>query len=121
MNATFYPSFRFRDADAEMQWLGETLGFEPGGLYRDDAGRIRHGELWLDGAAIMFGEGDPADGQSGVYIAIDDVDGLYERARAAGAEFERELQDTDYGSREFAARDPEGVVWSFGSYRATRE
>ncbi len=25
--------------------------------------------------------------------------------------------DTDYGSRDFAARDPEGNRWSFGTYR----
>ena len=27
------------------------------------------------------------------------------------------LTDQDYGSREFAARDPHGNVWSFGTYR----
>ena len=26
------------------------------------------------------------------------------------------LTDTDYGSRDFSARDPEGNVWSFGTY-----
>jgi hypothetical protein len=25
--------------------------------------------------------------------------------------------DTDYGSRDFAVRDPEGNRWSFGTYR----
>ena len=25
--------------------------------------------------------------------------------------------DQDYGSREFAARDPDGNLWSFGTYR----
>jgi uncharacterized glyoxalase superfamily protein PhnB len=25
--------------------------------------------------------------------------------------------DTDYGSRDFAAQDPEGNRWSFGTYR----
>jgi uncharacterized glyoxalase superfamily protein PhnB len=39
-----------------------------------------------------------------------------ERARAAGADVARELTDMDYGSREFSARDPEGNVWSFGTY-----
>jgi len=29
----------------------------------------------------------------------------------------RDLQDTDYGSREYSVRDPEGNVWSFGTYR----
>jgi len=28
-----------------------------------------------------------------------------------------ELNDTDYGSREFSVRDPEGNLWSFGTYR----
>ena len=28
-----------------------------------------------------------------------------------------ELTDQDYGSREYAARDPEGNLWSFGTYR----
>jgi uncharacterized glyoxalase superfamily protein PhnB len=28
-----------------------------------------------------------------------------------------ELHDTDYGSRDFAVRDPEGNRWSFGTYR----
>jgi uncharacterized glyoxalase superfamily protein PhnB len=32
----------------------------------------------------------------------------------------RELTDQDYGSREFAARDPEGNLWSFGTYRPAR-
>ena len=43
--------------------------------------------------------------------------GLYERARAAGAEIIRVPLDTDCGSRDFAARDPEGNRWSFGTYR----
>jgi uncharacterized glyoxalase superfamily protein PhnB len=40
-----------------------------------------------------------------------------ERARANGAEIVRELTDEDYGSRGYTARDPEGNLWSFGTYR----
>ena len=29
----------------------------------------------------------------------------------------REIEDTDYGSREYTARDLEGHEWSFGTYR----
>lgn len=117
MSATFYPSFRYPDADAAIAWLGEAFGFEPGETYRDDAGRVRHAELWLDGAAIMLGEGDASGG--GAYIAVDDVDTLYERATAAGVEIERPLGDTSYGSREFATRDLAGLTWYFGDYRPT--
>ena len=44
-------------------------------------------------------------------------DELYARATAAGAEVLAPLYDTDYGSRDFAVRDPEGNRWSFGTYR----
>ena len=47
---------------------------------------------------------------------VEDPDALYERAKSAGADISRELQDMDYGSREFSARDPEGNAWSFGTY-----
>ncbi len=51
-----------------------------------------------------------------MYLVTDDPDGLYARATAAGAEVIRELNDTDYGSRDFSVRDPEGTIWSFGTY-----
>ena len=118
MSATFYPSVRYPDADAAIAWLGDAFGFVPGDVHRDDSGRVRHAELWLDGAAIMLGEGDASGGDA--YTAVDDVDGLFERASSAGAEITRPLGDTDYGSREFAARDLAGLTWYFGNYRPTR-
>ena len=58
-----------------------------------------------------------APGSFGAYAVTGDPDGLCARARAAGAQIVLELNDTDYGSRDFAARDPEGNLWSFGTYR----
>src|SRR5579871_5609690 len=52
----------------------------------------------------------------GVYVCVAAVDALWERAVAAGAAVVRPLADTHYGSREFSVRDPEGHVWSFGTY-----
>jgi uncharacterized glyoxalase superfamily protein PhnB len=51
------------------------------------------------------------------YVVTDDPDGLFARATAAGAEVLSGLHETDYGSRDFAVRDPEGNRWSFGTYR----
>ena len=56
-----------------------------------------------------------------VYVVVDDPDAHCERARAAGAAITTEVYDTDYGSREYAARDLEGNVWSFGTYRPAAE
>lgn len=36
---------------------------------------------------------------------------------APGVTMIRPLASTDYGSQEFAVRDPEGNQWSFGTYR----
>jgi uncharacterized glyoxalase superfamily protein PhnB len=58
----------------------------------------------------------PAGARAVLGVVTDQPDALYERARAAGARVVRELHDEDYGSREFTARDPEGVYWSFGTY-----
>jgi uncharacterized glyoxalase superfamily protein PhnB len=51
-----------------------------------------------------------------VYVVCDNPDELFERAVGAGAELVRGLRDEDYGSRGFTVRDPEGNLWSFGTY-----
>jgi hypothetical protein len=43
-------------------------------------------------------------------------DAHHARAVAHGAEIVLELEDQSYGSRDYAARDPEGNLWSFGTY-----
>lgn len=60
---------------------------------------------------------DVLTARRGIYVAVDDADAHFERAKAAGAEITRELEDTEYDSREYSARDPEGYHWSFGTYR----
>jgi uncharacterized glyoxalase superfamily protein PhnB len=120
-----YPTFRYRDADAGLDFLKRAFGFEELNVYRDDSGAISHAELHLGPGIVMFGaesrnaaEGlDVKAGGASVYIAVEDTDALFERASAAGAEIVRGLTDTDYGSREFSAKDPEGNRWSFGTYQ----
>jgi hypothetical protein len=51
-----------------------------------------------------------------VYIDCDDPGALFDRAVASGAEVVRGLKEEDYGSRGFTVRDPEGNLWSFGTY-----
>jgi uncharacterized glyoxalase superfamily protein PhnB len=122
----FYPNLLYADADAAIEWLERTLGFERGEVHRDDDGKIAHAELSLDSSVIMLGtagvgrEPFRSLGAGGglVYVAVDDVDSLYERARGAGADVALEVMDTDYGSRDFTLRDPEGTLWSFGTYRS---
>jgi uncharacterized glyoxalase superfamily protein PhnB len=47
-----------------------------------------------------------------VCVTVDDVDAVFEQARAAGAEITEEPTDQEYGERRFMARDPEGHAWA---------
>lgn len=120
---TIFPALRYRDAPAAIEWLGRAFGFEPRTVVDGEGGAVAHAELVLGNAMIMLGsvrEGDayaPPPGGGAAYVVVDDPDAHHERARAAGAEIVRELADTDYGSREYSARDPEGNHWSFGTYQ----
>jgi uncharacterized glyoxalase superfamily protein PhnB len=118
-----YPTIRYRDARAGIDWLVEALGFEehlvvPG----EQEGSIAHAELKLGDGMVMLGEeraGDPISkpaGSSAAYLRVEDPDAAYARTREHGAVILRELAHTSYGSREFSVRDPEGNVWSFGNY-----
>lgn len=122
-----WPTLRARDAPKLIAFLVDALGFEEALVIRD-GDRVHHAELaWPPGGGVMLGSerDEPTDpwklapGSFGGYAVTDDPAGLYARAVAAGADVIRELHDTDYGSREFAVRDPEGNLWSFGTYRGT--
>lgn len=123
--AAFYPQLLYRDAAAAMSWLEQTLAFERREDHRDADGNVQHAELSFDGAIVMLGSAgagrEPfrslSAGGGLIYCAVDDVDGLHARARENGADIALELEDTDYGSRDFTVRDPEGNLWAFGTYR----
>ncbi|MFG1791730.1 VOC family protein [Nocardia sp. NPDC049149] len=122
-----WPTLTFRDARAMSTFLVEAFGFRLTALYaRDnDPSIIEHAEMrWPLGGGIMFGSagkndspfGERATGNDSVYLVCDDPDALFDRAKTAGAEVIRALRDEDYGSRGFVVRDPEGNLWSFGTY-----
>ncbi|MGP4016110.1 VOC family protein [Saccharopolyspora sp. 5N708] len=122
-NPGIWPLVPYADQKAGIRFLVEAFGFEETLIVNDDDGKIAHAELrWPHGGGVMIGTceaGHPfakPKGSAGIYAVTDDPDELYKRAVAAGAEVTHEPRDQDYGSREFAVRDPEGNSWSFGTY-----
>lgn len=124
---SIYPTYHYRDARSAIDFLERAFGFERKAVYDAEDGTIQHAELRLGDGLIMLGDKPdteyaklaPPPGTGSVYVAVDDVDALHDRAKAAGAEIVSGLSDQDYGSRDFTARDPEGNLWSFGTYRPT--
>ncbi|MDI6026841.1 VOC family protein [Corticibacterium sp. UT-5YL-CI-8] len=121
-----FPTFRYNDAGAMIDWLVEAFGFEVRARY-ENGGVVQHAELSFGSAIIMVGSSRPdaygetvgtanRTGGKSIYIAVKDADAAYAKAKAAGAEIVTELTDRPYGSREFICRDPEGNIWSLGTY-----
>jgi uncharacterized glyoxalase superfamily protein PhnB len=117
-----WPTLRARDARGLIRFLVQAFGFEETVVY-GDGDSVHHAELaWPPGGGIMLGSARdsgpdlPPPGSLHAYVVTDQPDALFARATAAGAEVTAGLHETDYGSRDFAVRDPEGNRWSFGTY-----
>ncbi|MFJ9697956.1 VOC family protein [Kitasatospora sp. NPDC101183] len=126
-----WPCLRARDAKALIRFLVDAFGFEEVVSY-EEGGLVVHAELaWPEGGGVMLGseretperetpEGEaPWPGRPGTftaYVVTARPDAVHARAVAAGARITTGLTETDYGSRDFSAADPEGNRWSFGTY-----
>ncbi|MFJ8473424.1 VOC family protein [Kitasatospora sp. NPDC094011] len=119
-----WPTLRATDARALIRFLSDAFGFQEVVSY-GEGDFVAHAELaWPEGGGVMLGSvretapgqwrGEP--GGFSAYVVTADPDGVHARAVAAGARITTGLTETDYGSRDFAAADPEGNHWSFGTY-----
>ena len=88
---TLFPILIYKDAHGAIEFLERAFGFERHEVHGEN-GTVQHAQLRLGSEMVML-------------------------SSAAGAELVRELRDEDYGSRGYTARDPEGNLWSFGTYR----
>lgn len=128
--STVMPTLRYRNAPAAIDWLCRVIGFTRHAVYEGGDGTIGHAELTINGGMIMLGSAKDDEfarrfkspdelgdiETCSAYIIVPDADAVHAGAVAAGATIIRPLQDTPYGSREFALTDPEGHSWSIGTY-----
>jgi uncharacterized glyoxalase superfamily protein PhnB len=123
------PALRYGDGQAAIDWLCKAFGFERKMVVPGEGGGIAHAELTLENGMVMLGDGETEYGRfvrppvppersntQGTYVVVADVDGHYARAKAAGAEILLDIETHEYGGRDYTCRDPEGHVWTFGTY-----
>ncbi|WP_043626782.1 VOC family protein [Nonomuraea candida] len=127
MNVSIHASFLpHDDPDASLAFYRDVLGFE----VRDDVGYA--GMRWItvgpagrpetsivlqppaadpgvtDDERATIAEMMAKGTYAGVLLATDDLDGLFERVEASGAEVVQEPMDQPFGVRDCAFRDPAG-------------
>jgi uncharacterized glyoxalase superfamily protein PhnB len=130
--STIVPSLRYRDALGAIDWLIRAFGFEKQAVYLGpDNITVMHAQLTFGNGMVMLGSVDNG-GEAGklmvqpdevglretkgVYLIVNDADQVHATAKAAGAEMVLDIRDMDYGGRAFTCRDPEGHLWSIGTY-----
>lgn len=116
------------DAPAMIRFLTEVLGFEASLVVEDQPGIVEHSQLvWPEGGTVQVGSAHrpgnvfsdrPGPGQANLYVITADPAAVLDRCRAAGVEIVRDLEEPAYdpGGSGFAIADPEGNLWSFGTY-----
>jgi uncharacterized glyoxalase superfamily protein PhnB len=128
------PATRYYDCNTAHAFLTNVLGLTELAAYRDDIGAIQHCELSLGTGVMMFGPMERGTGDSGfnaymthpsktdgretvsIYAVAQDVAARYDRVVAAKAEVLIALRAEAHGGESFSIRDPEGHIWTVGSY-----
>ncbi|KGJ71707.1 glyoxalase/bleomycin resistance protein/dioxygenase [Cryobacterium roopkundense] len=124
MNEKLCAYLSYEDAPAALWWMTE-LGFAVVRRQDGPANEVIHAEVRLGDVVLMVASTDaayarlPLIGRStgrGLYLLVDDVDGYFDRALAAGGTAVIEPEDTEWGTRRARVLDPEDTEWTFGTY-----
>jgi len=123
------PYMCVKDCDKAADFYQRAFGFEKKFSMPMPDGRTGHTEMTFKDASIMFGpeqawsqhstvrtpatSGTPSPVQ--LYVYCDDVDALFARAKAAGAEVVAAPSDMFYGDRVCKLKDPDGHDWNFAT------
>jgi uncharacterized glyoxalase superfamily protein PhnB len=124
------PGLKYADAPAAIDWLCTAFDFNQHLVVPAEDNKIAHAQLTYRGCMIMLGSTGNGDldkymkasgdlrgiNTQSAYLIVEDIDEHYARAKAAGAKMIVDIKDEDYGGRGYTCQDPQGVLWSFGSY-----
>jgi PhnB protein len=121
------PYLTVKDAASAIEFYKRAFGATEELRLVEPQGRIGHAEIVINGSPIMLSDeypeldvlGPQSRGGStvGLYLYVDDVDEVFNRAVAEGATVVRPVADEFYGDRSGKLADPFGHAW----YVATRK
>jgi uncharacterized glyoxalase superfamily protein PhnB len=122
--AQVLPYLYYPDAARALAFLIDAFGFTEIEAVRDDEGNVWTAQLSTGDGVVLMGPAmaefgtrsvaDPDWATSRTFVYVDDVDGHYERARAAGAAIITE--PVDHGpNRIYVASDCGGQQWIFAA------
>ncbi|GAA4820306.1 VOC family protein [Actinomycetospora corticicola] len=126
--STVWPVLHYDDTEAALRFLVDVVGFAESVVVRDEVDDVVHAELaWPGGGTVLLGGTKHVGGaHSGLkagalYLVTDDVDAVHDRLVAASADVVMAPHETSFAAggptRACSARDTEGNLLTFGTYR----
>ena len=116
------------DAVAAIAFYAQAFGAEERSrMPTPDGRKLLHAQLAINGDTLMLSDDfaeDPAEASTPealggspvtIYLLTEEIDALWERAVAAGAEVTMPLEQQFWGAKYGTLRDPFGHNWSLGT------
>ena len=116
------------DVTAAVSFYQKAFGFSKRGIMNGPDGKPIHAELTLRGATLMLGPESAAMGRrsaksigaspASLYIYVENVDKVVEKATKLGATAQGPVMDMFWGDRCGNVVDPDGYTWMVGTHKA---
>jgi PhnB protein len=123
---TLTPHITVRDAKGAIEFYKKALNAELLNAAHTPDGRVLHAALRIGDSVLMLndefpewgGQAAPRSEVGGctIHIYVDNVDGLFQQALAAGATVKMPLMDQFWGDRYGMLLDPYGFRWSIATH-----
>ena len=121
------PTLIVKNGDAAIEFYKKGLGAEERRRMKGPDGRVAHAELKLGDSVFMLSDEYPemnchspkSIGGSPVsmYVYVEDVDSLFDKAVSAGAKALDPVKDQFWGDRHGRLEDPFGHLWSIATHK----
>jgi PhnB protein len=116
------------DIPAAVSFYQKAFGFTKRGIMNGPDGKPMHAELTLRGTTLMLGPENEAMGRRsaksvgaspvGLYIYVENVDKVVDKATKLGATSQGPVMDMFWGDRCGTVVDPDGYSWMVGTHQA---
>jgi PhnB protein len=116
------------DIPAAVSFYQKAFGFSKRAIMNGLDGKPIHAELTLRGTTLMLGPENSAMGKrsakrvgaspAGLYLYVENVDKVVEKAAKLGATSQGPVMDMFWGDRCGTVVDPDGYTWTVGTHKA---
>ncbi|HKQ20692.1 MAG TPA: VOC family protein [Nitrososphaeraceae archaeon] len=121
------PALIVKNGDEAIEFYKNGFGVEERSRMKGPDGRVAHAELKLGDSVFMLSDEYPemkclspktiGGSPVSMYVYVDDVDSIFNKAISAGAKVLDPVKDQFWGDRHGRLEDPFGHLWSIATHK----